>query len=210
MADRKRNGLWLLLLGVGGVALLASNTASASSSPPRPRPLGPRPPLPPPGPANLPEVDDVTALARVIRSEAGTQTLAERVAVAWVCRNAARDRKLSIAQLVCSPCGKQAGWRRPFSTAQAPTDDDRRVAATVLGMSRELDPTDGAINCFEPQLADQLAAAGRAKDNADAIRARWTTQYGLERYGRVGNWELYGKPRRARPAPAAPAAAVSA
>jgi len=205
----KRNGLWLLLLGVGGVALLASSRASASSSPPDPR--RPRPPLPPPGPDATPEVNDQTALARVIRSEAGTQTLPEKVAVAWVCRNAARARKVSVAQLVCAPCGRQAGWRRPFSTALPPTEDDLRVAATVLGMSQETDVTDGAINCFEPELADQLHAAGRAKDDANAIRARWTSSYGLERYGRVGRWELYGKPRAPRPAPAAPpAAAVTA
>jgi len=207
VANKRRNGLWLLLLGVGGVALL-SGTASASISPP-PDPRRPRPPLPP-GPEVAPQVTDQTALARVIRSEAGTQTLPEKVAVAWVCRNAARDRKRSVAQLVCAPCGPQAGFRRPFSTAQAPTDDDLRVAATVLGMSQDMDVTDGAINCFEPDLQDKLHAAGRTKDDANAIRARWTSSYGLERYGRVGNWELYGKPRRARPAPAAPASAVTA
>jgi hypothetical protein len=204
---KKRDGLWLLLLGVGGVALI-SGTASASSSPP-PDPRRPRPPLPP-GSEIAPQVTDQTALARVIRSEAGTQTLPEKVAVAWVCRNAARDRQRSVAQLVCAPCGPQAGFRRPFSTAQAPTDDDLRVAATVLGMSQEMDVTDGAINCFEPDLQDRLHAAGRAKDDANAIRARWTSRYGLERYGRVGNWELYGRQRAPRPAPAAPAAAATA
>lgn len=202
MAEKNRNGLWLLLLGVGGVALLAgSASASASSSPTGP---GPRPrPLPP-----TPEVDDETALARVIRSEAGTQTLPEKVAVAWVCRNAARARKLTVAQLVCAPCGPQAGWPRPFSTAKPATEDDVRVAASVLAMAQDMDVTDGAINCFEPELADKLHAAGRSKDDANAIRARWTSSYGLQRYGRVGRWELYGKPRAPRPAPATPSTAA--
>jgi len=210
MANNKRKGLWLLLLGGRRIVQKKNNrTAPANNSPPH-GPQPPRPPLPPGRPETGPEVDDQTALARVLRSEAGTQTLAEKVAIAWVCRNAARARKLSVAQLVCAPCGPQAGWRRPFSTAQAPTEDDLRVAATVLDMSQEMDVTDGAINCFEPELQDKLHAAGRTKDDANAIRARWTSSYGLERYGRVGAWELYGKPRRARPAPAAPAAAVTA
>lgn len=196
-----RNGLWLLLLGVGGVALLAG-TANASSSAPLPR--DPRQPLP-----RLPETDNRTALARVIRSEAGTQTLAERVAIAWVCRNHARARQLSVAQLVCAPCGKQAGWPRPFSSALLPRPQDLELADVVLAMAPSQDVTDGATHCFEPELADQLHAQGRGED-ASTIRARWTTSYGLERYGRVGGWELYGRQRAPRPAPAAPAAAATA
>jgi hypothetical protein len=158
----------------------------------------------------LPETDDRTALARVIRSEAGTQTIPERVAVAWTCRNNARDRKVSVAKLVCAPCGKQAGYRRPFSTALPPRAQDLELADAVLAMPQEQDVTDGAIHCFEPALADKLHALGRG-DNAATIRQRWTTSYGLERYGKIGHWELYGRPRRPRtPTPVAPASTVTA
>lgn len=184
---RKRDGWPLLLLGLGGVVLLASaGTASASTlAPPDPRRRSPR----------IPETDNRTALGRVIHSEAGTQTMAERVAIAWVARNNAARRGMSIAQLVCAPCGPQAGFPRPFSSRQPARETDLVVADAVLAAPASDDPTSGATNAFEPDAKDKAFAAGATKENADAIRVRWTGAYALERYGRVGRWELYG-PRR--------------
>jgi hypothetical protein len=216
MAERKSNAWWLLLLGVGGVALLGTSGNAFASSSPRPSLDPPKPPRPTVPPdileASPPvyETDNRVALGRVITSEAAPHTLAERSAVAWACRNMARRRKLTIAQLVCSPCGKQAGWPRPFSSAQPAREADLRLAAVVLDSPQNLDVTDGATNCFMPDLLDQLHAAGRAKYSADEVRKRWTTSFKLERYGRVGRWELYGPQRTTRTAPASPAAATGA
>jgi hypothetical protein len=134
---KKRDAWPLLLLGLGGAVLLAgAGSASAepmpASSPGRRRRE----------PARVPETDNRTALARVIHSEAGTQTMAERVAVAWVARNAATRRGLTIAQLVCAPCGPQAGWPRPFSSRLPARETDLVVADAVLTA-----PTSEDRNC---------------------------------------------------------------
>jgi hypothetical protein len=140
------------------------------------------------------ETDETRALGRVIRSEAGSQTLAERVAVAWVARNRAAGQGTTIAKLMCSPCGRQ-GKERPMSTRLAPREEDLQIARQVLAAPRSADPTGGADHAFEPVLQDKLHAAGRpgyTKSAAD-VRARWTRTRIY--YGNAGRWELYGPKR---------------
>lgn len=147
------------------------------------------------GPA-LSELDDRTALARVIRSEAGSQTWAERAAVAWVVRNRARREGVGIAALVCTPrCGPQ-GRGRPFSSRRPPREEDQVLADAVLAAPRSSDPTGGATSAFEPELQDRLAWEGRPGHRPAAeVRARWLRHADV--YGRVGRWEFYG-PKRPR------------
>jgi hypothetical protein len=141
-------------------------------------------------------VDERTALARVIHSEAGHQSLAERVAVAWLAKNRARRRGVSVAELVCSPrCGKQ-GRGRPFSSRLPPRADDFALADAVLAAKTEDDPTGGATSGFEPVLQDRLVRERRPgyRRTAAQIRERWLSSSDF--YGQVGRWELYGPKRR--------------
>jgi hypothetical protein len=145
--------------------------------------------------------DEVEALARVIRSEAGTSPLQQRVHIAWATRNLAEERRQTIARMACSPCGpQQAG--RPVSSRQAPTEGDRQLARQILAAPRELDATGGATRFVNPKLQDELAASGR-KGYRDrpyhAVRKRWTEVYGWEPYYRLGReLELWGPRRVAR------------
>ena len=136
--------------------------------------------------------DERTALARVIRSEAGSHTEAERLAVAWVARNRARKAGTSIARLVCSPSCGPGGEGRPMSSRRAARDEDLALADVVLASSTSDDPTRGANNAFEPALQDQLFKAKRAgyTKSAAEVRARWLRS--SDYYGTVGRWELYG------------------
>jgi hypothetical protein len=152
--------------------------------------------------------DEVEALARVITSEAGNGPLGERMALAWIARNRARARRpaISIARLVCSPCGESSGNARPFSTRMPATPQNRELAALILASPQSEDPTQGATSCFEPGLQDRLHAAGKPGHKLDArgIRYCWLRS-GLDYYGSVGRWDLFGAKggRGARPVPRA-------
>ena len=158
----RRAGLlgWGLVAAGGAALLLYSRRARASVvTPPAPRgDLGRGDQLPQPA-----VTDDLEALARVIASEVGRGTDAERAAVGWTVRNRARRRGISIARLVCHPaCGPQweaEGKLRPFSSARAASDAERRMAAGILTAWEA--PTRGAIAFIEPALQDQLAAEKR-------------------------------------------------
>ncbi|MCC6997105.1 MAG: hypothetical protein IT370_21000 [Deltaproteobacteria bacterium] len=170
---------------------------------PQPAPRRPAPPRPAPKPAAgdgpaFAEMDERTALARVIRSEAGSHTAAEQRAVAWVVRNRAKKRGMSIARLVCYPtCGPQ-GKARPFSSRVAPRAAELALAAEVLAQHPAEDPTGGAWDAFEPALQDQLVREGRPgyRKTAAEVRRDWTRHSDF--YGRVGHWELFGPKGGAR------------
>ena len=147
--------------------------------------------------------DEVEALARVIASEVGRGTLAERVAIAWCARNRARVRGTMIARLVCSPCGKSQGNRRPFSTMQPASPATRELAAIVLASPQSEDPTQGATSCFEPALQDRLHREGRPGHRLDARGVRVCWLRGQDYYGSVGRWDLFG-PKGGRGARAVP------
>ena len=139
--------------------------------------------------------DETEALARVIHSEAASHTVAERLAVAWVARNKARKRGITVAELVCQPCGRQGGKmangkRRTFSSARpkgrrAPAKA-RAQAAAVLAAPTWMDPTRGATTIFEPAEQNRLHKQGRVRFTAAQIRQRWG---GVK--GRVGRWEYF-------------------
>jgi hypothetical protein len=143
--------------------------------------------------------DEVEALARVIRSEAGISPPQHQVHVAWATRNLAGERRQSIAQMACSPCGPQQRGR-PVSSSQSPTDVDRHLARHVLASPRRLDPTGGATHFVNPALQDQLAARGvdgyRGRPYRH-VRRQWTQVHGWRPYYRLGpDLELWGPPRR--------------
>lgn len=147
-------------------------------------------------------VDDETeALARVIHSEAGTSSIQQRIHVAWVTRNLARERRQTVARMACSPCGEQEAGR-PVSSRQDANDLDRQLARHILQAPDFLDPTGGATHFINPLLQDDLASRGRPGYRGrpyNEVRQRWMQGYGWEPYYRLGpDLELWGPRRRAR------------
>jgi hypothetical protein len=139
--------------------------------------------------------DDVEALARVIRSEAGVSPIQHRVHIAWATRNLAAERGQTVAAMACSPCGPQRRGR-PVSSRQRATRADRRLARQVLGSPRQLDPTGGATHFLNPALQDHLAARrapGYRNRPYRTIRRQWMQVHGWRPYYRLGpDLELWG------------------
>ncbi|HYU15247.1 MAG TPA: hypothetical protein VEL05_04225, partial [Candidatus Acidoferrum sp.] len=155
-------------------------------------------------------VDDETeALARVIRSEAGTGSAPQRIHVAWVTRNLAAERRQTVAQMACSPCGPQE-IGRPVSSRQDATDLDRELARHILASPPLLDPTGGATHFINPTLQDDLASQGRPGYRGRPyreVRQTWLETYGWEPYYRLGpDLEVWGPKRVARARAARPRA----
>jgi len=193
-------------------------TAGPDDGDPDEREKVPEVPAPTPEMPGYDDVDERTALARVIRSEAGSHTSEERLAVAWVVKNRAKRRGTTIRRMVCWPrCGKQ-GRERPFSSRSAPRATDLALADTVLASAPALDPTRGAWDAFEPALQDKLVAQKHPGYTKTAAQVRKDWLEGSDFYGTVGRWELYGPKRRktqppkqtpaSKPATVAPAVAT--
>ena len=141
------------------------------------------------------ETDETRALARVIHSEAGNQSMAEKRAIAWTAVNRAHNKNTTVAKMVCSPCG-EGGGHRPFSSKLPPRMEDLTLATEVLLSPKDADPTYGAIAAFEPKLQDKLLSEGRKgyTKSAAMVRADWKTT--LELYNTIGRWEFYGPKRK--------------
>jgi hypothetical protein len=145
--------------------------------------------------------DEGEALARVIRSEAGIGSPQQRIHVAWATRNLATERRQSIAEMACSPCGPQQ-LGRPVSSRQDASDLDRELARHILASPAAFDPTGGATHFINPLLQDDLAARGAPGYRGrpyNEVRQRWIGTYGWEPYYRLGpDLELWGPKRAAR------------
>lgn len=116
---------------------------------------------------------ELESLARVIASEAGGEPYAIKVAVAWGTWNEARTRARhgtrirgwvfdgTITNLVQFPDGQYGPQNRGAycSTARAPTDEHRQIAAGVLAGSIG-DPGWGAQQYDSPSAQRELAARG--------------------------------------------------
>ena len=109
--------------------------------------------------------NDREALARAVESSTPKGSVYEKQAVAWACRNRAALLGVSIHQLlapegVYGPRGE--GGRDFVSTAREPQPGDvsSQVAAVVLGLGQEHDPTSGATDFWNPgqQRRAQVAA----------------------------------------------------
>ncbi len=139
------------------------------------------------------------ALARVIHSEIGSGSAQQRLHVAWATRNLAAERRQSVRQMACSPCGPQE-LGRPVSSRQDAREVDRQLAEAVLAAPAVLDPTGGATHFINPLLQDLLVTRkvpGYTK-SYDRVRRLWSSSYGWEPYYRLGDdLELWG-PRRVR------------
>ena len=145
---------------------------------------------------------DIETLGRVIMSEAGSQSMAEWQAIAWVARNKATVRKIPLHNFLCEPCGKQGkrmtnGKRRTFSTRRSASAASLRVAREILDAPQSADPTRGATSAFEPRLQDKLKASGRYSRDAATLRAQWSRGGGV-RIGQIGRWELWAQKRRVK------------
>lgn len=140
------------------------------------------------------------ALARVIRSEIGSGSAQQRLHVAWATRNLAAERRQSVIEMACSPCGPQE-LGRPVSSRQEAREVDRMLADAVLAAPAILDPTGGATHFLNPVLQDQLVArrAPGYTKSYERVRKLWSGSYGWEPYYRLGNdLELWGPKRPGR------------
>jgi hypothetical protein len=158
----------LLLIG-GGVgaiaAVIASGFGEGEPAPPLELPdlgtgaISTVPDAPPPVAGTALDPDEVEALARVIASEAGGGTRAEKLAIGWTERNRALALGRSL-YAIFFPWREQKGANPPASSARPATDDTRSVAREVLSAPQAQDPTQGATAFFEPKLQDILFKAG--------------------------------------------------
>jgi hypothetical protein len=136
--------------------------------------------------------DEAEALGRVISSEAASYSEAERTAIAWVVRNRARKRSVTIARLVCWPTCGPCCTGRPFSSARAATSTDLALARRVLAAPASEDPTRGATAFFEPKVQDWLVAHRREGYHltSNELRDKWQRE-GQRSLGSVGKFELW-------------------
>lgn len=145
---------------------------------------------------------DHEALARAITSSCPQGSIEEKQAVGWVCRNrAARTGKTILGMIAPDGYGPRNGQERDFvSTEKDPDDISKMVAKAVLAQADEDDPTEGAIDFWNPDQQDQVKALadihalllGEEQSNvlgANEIRDILTT-CGLHVVDRVGSLEL--------------------
>jgi len=127
---------------------------------------------------------DVYTLGAVMRSEAGQGPEAERIAVAWVVRNAARAAGKSVTAWATSATGKSNGFygaqnfeSRDVSTQLAPRQSDLDIAQQILG-GQIPDNTGGATNFLHPAGQNALARTGLTGYTASAktVIARWAAK----------------------------------
>ena len=143
---------------------------------------------------------EVEALARVIRSEVGHSPTNHRVHVAWATRNLAAERKQTIAEMACNPCGRQQRGR-PVSSRMRARDRDRRLAKHILNQPVGFDPTGGTTHFINPVVQDKLAKSGRVPGyrgrTYKSVRRRWIQKYNWEPYYRLGpDLEMWGNKRK--------------
>jgi hypothetical protein len=118
-------------------------------------------------------------LARVIRSEAGSSDRAVRVAVAWVTKNEAQRRGVSLTDLVVRTGKKGSGYYgaqniggRFVSSRMAPREEDV-ILADKIQQGAIPDNTGGAVKFFSPGAQDQLVGklVGYSKTSREIIDA---------------------------------------
>lgn len=140
------------------------------------------------------------ALGRVLQSEAGSHTLAERIAIGWAVRNAVRRSGGTIRSKIY-PWGKQGVRlgpnlpRRPWSSREEANAENAALAGAILD-GKYPDPVGGAHRYFEPAVQDKLVGKDpRYQYSAKGIRSKWLAE-GMELYATVGRWEFYGPKRK--------------
>lgn len=124
---------------------------------------------------------DVYTLGAVMRSEADGGPEAERIAVAWVARNAARASGKTVTAWATKASGASAGYyggqnfeSRVIATGKAPRKDDLALAQKILN-GQVPDNTGGATNFIHPAGQDALARAGLKgyTKSAQQVIDRW-------------------------------------
>lgn len=110
-----------------------------------------------------PDPRDVTALARVIASEAGGEPRIVQIAVGWAVRNEAGRRGVSVSRLVTGSSGEYGsqndGGHTYVSSARLPTPEQQDLAAAILAGAID-DPTGGATNFDSPRAQRAALARG--------------------------------------------------
>lgn len=134
----------------------------------------------------------IEALARILASEAGTQSRAVKRAVAWIARN----RSISMRRPMRDMAAPDGQWgpitaTRPMASTQPATDETLAIATAVLDAPQAEDAAAGATHGFDTSLQDRLAEQGLAKNNAAAVIRIWEDFYGLKKVGNIETWVMY-------------------
>lgn len=151
---------------------------------------------------------DIETLASVLKSEVGSQTPEEKIAVGWAVRNRALHIGVPLREFLWPP-GKQGTPRpdnpkkaRPYSSAKrARLPKDRALyslAEAILSGNSSKDPVDGAYDAYEPALSDKFAQQYKegkrdkphktSKELADR-RVGW----GMVQTAKIGRWVFWKK-----------------
>jgi hypothetical protein len=124
---------------------------------------------------------DVYTLARIMRSEAGSGPEPERIAVAWVARNAAREKGVSPTAWATGASGLSKGFygpqniqKRVVATGSAPRAKDLELAQAIMNGDIP-DNTGGATHFMHPAGQNLLAKMGLKgyTQSAETVIARW-------------------------------------
>lgn len=123
---------------------------------------------------------DAYSLARNVRSEAGSGSLPEKVAMAQVAINRMRAQGKTISQMTMRDgrwYAQQSGQNPSVATSKDPSWEDIVIAEMALWGIFE-GWADGAVLYYSPNDQDGLYRAGRVKDDRWAIYERWTHDWG--------------------------------
>jgi hypothetical protein len=116
--------------------------------------------------------EDAYALARMIRSEGGSGSVAEKQARAWVARNDQAAHGWSMLKTIAGPdllFGRQLGWR--YASGVDPFENDLAVAEGVLSGALP-DNTGGAVKFVDIDSFGVQEGTG----SYEATRDQWASE----------------------------------
>jgi hypothetical protein len=124
---------------------------------------------------------DVYGVARNVRSEAGSGSPSEKVAMAEAALNRASYAGWPLSRVIMkngTRYGRQRGTNPPVSTRQDPYWDDLVVAELVLtGQTRNF--ARGATHYWSPNAIDSMHRQGRHRDDRWSLYDRWSGDWGM-------------------------------
>lgn len=128
---------------------------------------------------------DVYSLARNIRSEAGSGSISEKVAMAAVAMNRMRDQDKTMSQMTMrngTRYARQSGQNPSVASSQDPRWEEIVIADLAMRGTFG-DWVRGAVLYFSPNDQDGLYRAGRVKDDRWDIYERWSSGWGSSTNG---------------------------
>lgn len=127
------------------------------------------------------------AVARNVASEAGTGTIAEKVAIAEAAYHRAREAGRPMLSFMLKDgkyFGRQRGRNPAVATSRDPKWEDIAIASLVA-QGKTDNFARGATHYFSPRAMDALHRKGRVDVDRWGLYERWTKSYGLAWVGPI-------------------------